>query len=268
MFQEDIEKNKVDGCEVIVVGDFNAKVGRNDEEEIKSPAGKILEKMAKECSLYLMNHHLDTKGRWTRVEGEHKSEIDYVLTTHPLIVSNLVIDEEKFYSAYRIKKTKNETKAVYPDHNALMGEISWKDLMKSEQGKRYRYIMTKSSFKEFNNKIQEERPDLQIDESNDVESEYDKFTRKILDMYKGCEKKVKINKIWKVDRILIQQIKDVKKQLRKRENEKFYIEVLKIRLQLLQEHIIENVKIKNTKEVEYVVSNISATGKSDLSFFD
>ena len=265
--KKDIEKNRINGCEVIIIGDFNAKLGRKDNEEAMSPAGKLMEKMVKESNLHVINHQVETKGRWTRVEDKKKSEIDYVLCTDPEITSDLVIDEEKLFSAYHVKKSKNKTRMIFSDHNALFGRITWNALLKVEQSKRYRYVMTESAYKEFNDRMQEMRPDLKINAENEVETEYNKFTHKVIDMFEQCKKKVKNKKNWKVDRILIQQIKSVKKELRVRQSNTSTVEVLKSRLQLLKEHITENLKIKNQKEVQHVVSNIAATGKSDLSYF-
>ena len=51
------------------------------------------------------------KGLWTRVQGQERSILDYVLTNSKLLstVAKMVVDENKEYSAFKLKKVEKYT---------------------------------------------------------------------------------------------------------------------------------------------------------------
>ena len=66
---------------VILMGDFNCRIGINESTnngEI-SKGGKILLKMAKKYELCVANKEEMCSGTWTRILGDEKSAIDFVL---------------------------------------------------------------------------------------------------------------------------------------------------------------------------------------------
>ena len=69
------------------------------------------------------------KGVWTRVQGEEKSIIDYVLTdkTSANTVKEMKIDEGKQYGLYKIDKNTatNENKKIYSDHNFILINLDY-----------------------------------------------------------------------------------------------------------------------------------------------
>ena len=64
------------------------------------------------------------KGVWTRVQGDEKSIIDYVLTdaSSANTVKEMKIDEEKQYGLHKLYKNTvtNENRKIYSDHNSII----------------------------------------------------------------------------------------------------------------------------------------------------
>jgi hypothetical protein len=79
--QEQIGRMEKEG-EVLVTGDFNARIGKmggeNGEEKVNW-SGRVMMSLVEECGLEVCNGRSDCEGRWTRVQGERRSVIDYVL---------------------------------------------------------------------------------------------------------------------------------------------------------------------------------------------
>ncbi len=79
--QDQIRKAKKENQEVLLMGDFNCKVGDvipgNTEEVTKG--GKMLMKMVDKLDLQLINAQEECEGIWTRVEKDKKSVLDYVI---------------------------------------------------------------------------------------------------------------------------------------------------------------------------------------------
>ena len=79
--KEQIKEAKAKRQEVLIVGDFNCKVGTivaGNTEEI-SKGGKLLKELIKNQNLRLLNTSKKCNGLWTRVEGEKKSVLDYMI---------------------------------------------------------------------------------------------------------------------------------------------------------------------------------------------
>ena len=54
------------------------------------------------------------RGLWTRVQGQERSILDYVLTNSKLLstVAEMVVDENKEYSAFKLKKVEKYTQTT------------------------------------------------------------------------------------------------------------------------------------------------------------
>ena len=74
-----------------MLGDFNSKTrGARDN------SGKELERMVKEMDCAIVNELQVTTGKWTRVENDKKSVLDYMLVDKEEITSiiSMLIDEQ------------------------------------------------------------------------------------------------------------------------------------------------------------------------------
>ena len=54
------------------------------------------------------------RGLWTRVQGQERPILDYVLTNSKLLstVAEMVVDENKEYSAFKLKKVEKYTQTT------------------------------------------------------------------------------------------------------------------------------------------------------------
>ena len=109
----------------MIVGDFNCKIGKhiaNNKEEV-SKYGKIFLKMVKQHEFAILNTHSKCVGTWTRIEGNKKSAIDYVITSKDDLsnLNKMIIDENKLCTPYHIVNKRT----IYSDHCAIITEMNW-----------------------------------------------------------------------------------------------------------------------------------------------
>ena len=99
---------------VMIIGDFNAKVGCDDEgvkgnhPEI-STSGRNLRNLCERRNLYIMNNSEITEGLWTREDpNSSKSVLDYVIANEEmkLQITKIRIDESHEYKLSRHKNVK------------------------------------------------------------------------------------------------------------------------------------------------------------------
>ena len=123
--QENVNEAKNRSMSVIVVGDMNAKVGgmisENTEEVTKG--GRILKKMIENNGLIIANALQKCKGKWTRIENDKKSILDYLIIDEEseAAITNIEIDEEKYHTPYRIEALRK----IYSDHCAIISTLNW-----------------------------------------------------------------------------------------------------------------------------------------------
>ena len=119
-----IEQAFLNGDSVIMVGDFNAKLGKDvigGDVHPMSPSGKLLFYLCNEYDLFVLNSSNLCKGAFTRIHNYRnkveKSVLEYVLISadlYPQFVS-MHIDEEKLFTPWRlINKGKR-----FSDHCAI-----------------------------------------------------------------------------------------------------------------------------------------------------
>ena len=137
---------------VIVVGDFNAKIGKNivgNTEEI-TKSGKLLLDMCIENEIVIINKlNKDKNNIWTRIDGKTKSIIDYALVfkENEGFVNDIVIDSKKKITPFRKIKNRN----IYSDHCAILININFfgsnvSEKIAKEKGK---LIITEKGLKRF-----------------------------------------------------------------------------------------------------------------------
>ena len=107
--REQIKIGKEEKQQILIIGDFNAKIGEAVEgsKTQVTKGGRQLLKLANEENMIILNTVKEKcKGVWTRVQGEEKSIIDYVLTdaSSANTVKKMKIDEEKQYGLQKLYK--------------------------------------------------------------------------------------------------------------------------------------------------------------------
>ena len=252
---------------IVLIGYFNAKVGRGDDLENKSDSGKILEQFVSRNRLVIINHEPVCRGRWTRVEGEKHSEIDYVIGTKEVTncVTEVLIDEAKEQSLFYYKKEGYDSRCIYPDHNAIIVKMKWTELQQKIK-KRFN-IMTTEGWRRYEQELETQQLHLQIRQTGDIFEEYTNFTDSVRNIYDKCTKRVTRNSVGNVNRTLKGIIKELKKEKRTHSLPKEKLDTINQRIKLLQEHCESEMIMKQRRQVETVVSKIKKSGKADLSEF-
>ena len=112
-----VEKATMEQARVILMGDFNAKIGDGGEDEA-SKGGEMLMEMARKQDLYIVNTDERCRGKWTRILGEEKSVLDYMLIKKEdrSYIRSMEIDEKCL-----LKPTKyGKDKVTTTDHNSIV----------------------------------------------------------------------------------------------------------------------------------------------------
>ena len=103
---EDIneQKAKYRKEKLLVMGDFNCKIANK-----VSKSGDIFLKTVKDHDLCIINNLNVTEGKWTRIEGDQKSVIEYglIFQDDKSFVNSVYIDEDKMITPFRIKPKDN-----------------------------------------------------------------------------------------------------------------------------------------------------------------
>ena len=133
------------------------------------------------------------KGVWTRVQGEEKSIIDYVLTdaSSANTVKEMKIDEEKQYGLHKLDKNTatNENRKIYSDHNSILINLDFDTPTEEERPKK---IITKEGYKRYRTIIEEENVSKLL-KSGDLQESYNKWSTTIetsIKLYKKQKQKI------------------------------------------------------------------------------
>ena len=264
--EEEIEEAYTNGLKLFVYGDMNCKVGdiiKGNKSDI-SKGGRLLLKMAKKYKLSIVNSLSVCEGLWTRIEGEEKSVIDYVLTFEEDtdIVEEMIIDEEKLITPYHIES--ESRRRIYTDHCMISGRLNFS--LENEQPKHTR-VLGKEGWEAFRGKIEKIKISNLIDDRN-IEESYKEWSKTIMKIKESCSKKVKIRRSWKVNRKLTTEKKRIARELRKN-LDKTQIQILKSRKKMILEEIEEEEKKKEYARITKVVEDVQrAGGVNSTTFMD
>ena len=106
--REQIKIGKEETQQILIIGDYNAKIGEavGNKTQVTKGGRQLLKLANKENMIILNTVKEKCKGVWTRVQGEGKSIIDYVLTdaSSANTVKEMKIDEEKQYGLHKLYK--------------------------------------------------------------------------------------------------------------------------------------------------------------------
>ena len=128
----EVERGQLNGEAVLVLGDMNGKLETVDGKILKdhSGNGKLLSELISQHNLMVANLHPSTTGRWTRIRQTKKnleqSQIDFILLDEKLYngISDMVVDECKAYTPYRITKREGKQVVTFSDHCAMIVNLS------------------------------------------------------------------------------------------------------------------------------------------------
>ena len=200
---------KAQNNEVIIAGDFNAKlqINSNSCKQHISRNGKLLREIMDNNDLTPANLK-SNHGIWTRVNrknAEEKSVIDYILTTEQIArnTQSVIVDEE---GNLRIKG-KNET-----DHNTIIMSIRINDPRKPTFREKWN-LKNKEGWTKFNKEITEayNNNNIKINKYQEAEKEIKKILKKTIGT-----KKIRSDK---TRRVTNQDIKEARKIMKNHKKE-------------------------------------------------
>ena len=257
-------RNINDNEDIIICGDFNAKLKMDQQEQ--SDAGVIMHNFISKNKLNAINLTDKCSGIWTRVEKDSKSVIDYVLTTSDSIIKKMIVDEDRSFSVQYLKKEKNIMRTIYSDHNAIWISVFWKNVISRNMDEKS-YVMTKNGLQKYNMEIQNLQLSKSINEHNDVNKEYSNWERKVTEIYKKQMKSVKKKGPWKVNRKLIQIIKSIKRKIKKGILNPDEIDMAKKRISLIKIHCEEEIRLRCKMTVKNVIEQVKESGRTNMDPF-
>ena len=113
------------------------------------------------------------KGVWTRVQGEEKFIIDYVLTdaSSANTVKEMKIDEKKQYELHKLDKNTatNKNRKVYSDHNSILINLDFETPTEEQRPNK----IIKKGYKRYRTIIEEENVSKLL-KSGDLQESYNK----------------------------------------------------------------------------------------------
>ena len=131
------------------------------------------------------------KGVWTRVQGDEKSIIDYVLTdaSSAKTVKEIKIDEEKQYGLHKLDKNTapNENRKIYSSNNSILINLDFETPNEEQRPKK---IITKKGCKRYITIIEEEKLSKLL-KSGDLQEKYNKWSAAIETSIKAVQKNKK-----------------------------------------------------------------------------
>ena len=259
--KESVEKKE----ELIVMGDFNCKIGINEKEEPEkgiSKGGKQLMKLVKRYELIITNKTEKCQGMWTRKQGNERSVLDYILIRqeHERYMESMTIDENKIKTPYW--RNEEEQRNIYTDHCMIRMDMNWRLKLEDEQPK---LVMGRKEREHFLQELEEEKISEIIDEKNLQES-YTKWNKKVIEIARRNMRKPKKMKDWKEARLLRKADKSVKNQLKKTHNRKER-KILKERRRLIEQHLNNMLRKKKTTKVNKIVEEMKKGGGVDSEVF-
>ena len=200
--EEEVKKAKENNEKIVIVGDFNCKVGSiipNNKEEV-TMGGRMLRKVIKRNRLEILNGNKKGNGQWTRQENGKNSLIVYVVTSKYEAENNfvnMIIDEEKKVGMYRLIKEGGTIKTKYSDHNTIMCSFNWyKEISQNDEctKEEVKLKMNKNDYDRYTQEIQDIKISEMWNEEGDIDIIYDKRNEKIKQIIAKNSRKIKKRK--------------------------------------------------------------------------
>ena len=169
---------------LLITGGFNCRLGNMIEGNTNeiSKYGKIMLKTITDEDLVILNASEKCEATWTRIEGDKKSVIDYILVSKEdkNYLNKMTIDEKKIITPCYVV----QNRMVYSDHCAILIKMNWlvASIKDNKQNK-------STNFKEGTSK---EILTEVVGNETDIRSKYTKWQQSIDKLIENTfEKKVK-----------------------------------------------------------------------------
>lgn len=265
-----IRKSSENKESLIIVGDFNCKVGDMVQGNIgkKSKGGKKLLQVIEKEGLCLGNGMEMCEGKWTWQERNSKSIVDYIIIDEELKehIKEIKIydDGNREISPFRLKKKGKKIRTVYSDHNPIVikTDLVLKQIKTEETTKKY--IMTEEGWKRYEKEIEEKKISKVWDDAENIQEAYEQWCKEIAEVKAKYEEVRKITKKRrsKTMRLLMDQKKIVKNQLNTN-----YTAETKAKLEELKAKVIEEEQEAYYRKLRKNCEEIRKEGKFSSAGF-
>jgi hypothetical protein len=246
---------------IVITGDFNAKIGENNtSKEQPSKSGKQLLKMALEQELTILNRSKKCTGRWTRISGNQKSTLDYILLFQEdeKYVAQLTIDEEK----ENTPKYKEGNRWIHSDHCAMNVEVKWTEANIERHKTKTKKVITDKSIEIIKSATEQGNLTDIAKENTSLDEKYNKWQEelsRIID--NACEAKKRRNVgILKI----VRKINLTKKNTK---NKGWSRKVKKEQIKLLNNHIENEIKLQRAKATMKIAQSLQSDTKMHAGTF-
>ena len=259
-----IEEARKRDQNVIVVGDFNCKVGSTvtGNTEDVSKGGKILLNMVNKQNLKILNAGKKCKGLWTRTDGTKKSVLDYILMNKEDegLVKQMIIDEEREFTPYHVEGGRT----VYTDHYSMKLDVNWN--MRHKPGENKRTVINTQNNLEFERKTTSTHLNDIWKSKASLQEKYSKWSQEVAEIAEDTYvQKKKNRKEPKSVRLLRRRKREISKRFATSTPEEK--EILKTRKRLINVHIENHRKEENKRRTYSIANKIKSEKGFDGSAF-
>ena len=258
--EEQVADARSKGESILIMGDLNCKVGKvieGNSQEVTS-GGKMLLKLMNKYKMKLVNADPLCEGTWTRIEGQERSILDYIIMfqeDNELLI-NMTIDVEKDITPYYVESDNGVDVRKYTDHCMIKANLNIQ--LQAAKGMTYSMILDEEGCKRFREKLEEDKVSDFLDGEN-IQEGYSIWNKKVLEIRESCCKRVKIRKNWKICRMLTKAKKRITREI-KTTDKKQRIWELKKRRDLIKQQIEEEEHNKEYTRINKIVEDIKKDG--------
>ena len=263
-YEMEQEYCKWEDQKVILIGDFNAKVGnetggiKGNHPEITS-SGKILQSMNERRNLTLMNNQSLTEGIWTREDPNGKKTVlDYVISNEmkKTEITKIIVDEQHEYKLARYRKIKGKRMEFKSDHNTILIKMNEENMKRKNVKYKTWNIKNQNSWAEFKNDTENMKIIGEWKNEKEMNEGYKKWQSNLKSlMYKHFERiTIKDGKITsRKIRTLTNRRKALSneiEQLKKKKITGVIIKCLVDKQQALKKEITEEIETKRIEQMK------------------
>ena len=175
----------------IVLGDMNAKISEKDGDIVAdSFNGKMFINLIELSEMRVANFHQNSAGKWTRIQdskrGTAKSVLDYILLNEQLMLltNNIMIDEERCNTPYRVTKFRKGHKITYTDHCAIFLSVDCpKGKIKPRSSKHKVWDFSDEGYKKFK---EESEKSISVDLGHSTDEYFENWKACLLSIMSRC----------------------------------------------------------------------------------
>ena len=263
-----IEESKGNKEKIFITGDFNAKIGKcikgNTSEVSKS--GRLLLRLVKNEEMEILNRQEACEGKWTRIQGNKKSILDYVIVNKGdgSYVNKMVIDENKEKTPFHIVKGQT----VYSDHCAIYINMNWLLASREKMEEKYKTMVNSKTLREFKKRTESGRLTKTAKSNLTIQDKYTMWNRNMKKLMEKCFiKKGKYrNKNSNIEK-LYRKKRKLKMEYREKEKTQEVVRLYKIQRQLINEYIEEEEKKTVRDRITKNVNETRENGGINASTF-